>query len=249
MVDENGVILYHENLESNLNGFWVEAKDLREGDVFIGANGELSTLESIERVEFEENIKVYNFTVEDNHNYFVLATDEYGQTSVLVHNAEYGDGSQRPSRFWFDPRIITDAIWDFYVTNPDAAFAGARERAKDMAQIADLSDNRTLQAGIPLPEHGTRVITNIADYGVTVTAISAGMATPKVTGAVKVTPTVAKVLESRKGSIKQAPLPAGAPSWNEIMSMTMDEIEASAKANKAGFKEFKKLLNDKRFAK
>jgi hypothetical protein len=89
IVDENGVILYHENLEPGLNGFWVEAKDLREGDIFLGANGELVVLISTERVEFEESIKVYNFTVDGNHNYFVIAeTDDYGQTSVLVHNAQ-----------------------------------------------------------------------------------------------------------------------------------------------------------------
>ena len=65
---------------------------MREGDVFLGANGELCTFVSIERVEFEENIKVYNFTVDGNHNYFVIAeTDEFGQTSVLVHNARDGD--------------------------------------------------------------------------------------------------------------------------------------------------------------
>jgi len=88
VVDENGVVLYHENLASGLNGFWVEAKDLREGDVFIGANGELSVLVSAERVQFDETIKVYNFTVDGNHNYFVIAKcDEFGQTCVLVHNA------------------------------------------------------------------------------------------------------------------------------------------------------------------
>ena len=69
-------------------GYWVEAKDLREGDVFLGANGELSTLVDIERVVFPDGIKVYNFTVDGNHDYFVIAaTDEYGQTCVLVHNA------------------------------------------------------------------------------------------------------------------------------------------------------------------
>jgi hypothetical protein len=36
VVDENGVALYHENLEPGLNGFWVEAKDLRVGDSFLG---------------------------------------------------------------------------------------------------------------------------------------------------------------------------------------------------------------------
>ena len=67
----------------------VDAKDLREGDVFLGANGELSTVVSNERVEFPEGITVYNFTVDGNHNYFVIAeTDEFGQTCILVHNAQ-----------------------------------------------------------------------------------------------------------------------------------------------------------------
>jgi len=97
-VDENGVILYHENIDPGLNGFWVEAKDLREGDVFLGANGELLTLVSQERVEFEESITVYNFTVDGNHNYFVIAeTDEFGQTCVLVHNTKGGKQNIRPS--------------------------------------------------------------------------------------------------------------------------------------------------------
>jgi len=87
VVDENGAILYHHNIAPGLNGFWVEAKDLREGDVFLGANGELSTLVATERVVFPDGIKVYNFTVAGNHNYFVIAKcDEFGQTCVLVHN-------------------------------------------------------------------------------------------------------------------------------------------------------------------
>jgi len=93
MIDENGAILHHNNIAPTEHGFWVEAKDLREGDVFLGANGELSTVVSVERVEFPDGIAVYNLTVDGNHNYFVIAAcDEYGQTSVLVHNAQYGDG-------------------------------------------------------------------------------------------------------------------------------------------------------------
>ncbi|MDR0521941.1 MAG: hypothetical protein LBH00_08845 [Planctomycetaceae bacterium] len=88
VVNENGTILYHENLGITEDGYWVEAKDLHEGDVFIGANGELSTLVEKERVEFPEGITVYNFTVDGNHDYFVIAqTAELGQTCVLVHNA------------------------------------------------------------------------------------------------------------------------------------------------------------------
>ena len=85
VVDENGVLLYHENLEPGLNGFWVEAKDLRVGDVFLGADGELSTLTGKLRLDFEGGIAVFNFTVEGNHNYFILAKDyECGQSCVLV---------------------------------------------------------------------------------------------------------------------------------------------------------------------
>jgi len=80
--------MYHGNLEITEHGFWVEAKDLRVGDVFLGANGELSTLTNIVRVEQEGGIAVFNFTVEGNHNYFILTKEyEYGQTCILVHNA------------------------------------------------------------------------------------------------------------------------------------------------------------------
>jgi hypothetical protein len=92
VVNENGVILYHENIGVTEDGYWVEAKDLKVGDVFIGANGALSTLVNKERVEFANGITVYNFTVDGNHDYFVIAqTAELGQTSVLVHNAGYHD--------------------------------------------------------------------------------------------------------------------------------------------------------------
>ena len=121
MIDENGVILYHNNIAPTENGFWVEAKDLREGDVFLGANGELSTVVSIERVEFPDGIAVYNLTVDGNHNYFVIAAcDEYGQTSVLVHNAGYGDpmGSwnvHEPHTWVRTAFDDTRALFDHYV--------------------------------------------------------------------------------------------------------------------------------------
>ena len=39
------------------------------------------------RVEQAGGIAVFNFTVEGNHNYFILAKEyEYGQTCILVHN-------------------------------------------------------------------------------------------------------------------------------------------------------------------
>jgi hypothetical protein len=93
--------LYHGDLGPGLNGYWVEAKDLREGDVLLGVNGELSTVVSNERVEFPDGITVYNFTVDGNHDYFVIAqTDEFGQTCVLVHNGLIIEGSYRII-YWF----------------------------------------------------------------------------------------------------------------------------------------------------
>ena len=45
---------------------------------------------------------VFNFSVEGNHNYFVLAKEyEYGQTCVLVHNADvilYRNSASRNTR-------------------------------------------------------------------------------------------------------------------------------------------------------
>ncbi|MDR0338458.1 MAG: HINT domain-containing protein, partial [Planctomycetaceae bacterium] len=83
-------MLYHENLGVTEHGYWVEAKDLKVGDVFLGANGEISCPIDKNRVEFPEGVTVYNFTVDGNHDYFVIAQEyEFGQTCVLVHNAKY----------------------------------------------------------------------------------------------------------------------------------------------------------------
>ena len=58
---------------------------------------------------------------------------------------------------------------------------------------------------------------------------------------------VADILKSKKGSIKNADLPEGSPTWNQVTKMTWEEIEAAAKANTTGFKTIKKLLTDGRF--
>ncbi|GHT27802.1 hypothetical protein FACS18942_07570 [Planctomycetales bacterium] len=95
VVVENGTTLIHENLAVAEHGYYVEAKDLQVGDVFIGANGELTTLTGTERVEYPNGITVYNFTVADNHNYFIVGTleaYENGASVVLVHNACHNNG-------------------------------------------------------------------------------------------------------------------------------------------------------------
>jgi hypothetical protein len=98
VVVENGTTLIHENLAVTEHGYYVEAKDLRIGDVFIGANGELTTLTGTEWVEYPDSITVYNFTVADNHNYFIIGSleaYENGASVVLVHNADYHGNSRQ----------------------------------------------------------------------------------------------------------------------------------------------------------
>jgi hypothetical protein len=91
-VTEGSVTLHHEDISVPQSGYYVEAKDLKVGDTFIGVSNELSTLTATYRKDFPSGITVYNFTVENNHNYFVIANLEAykkGASVVLVHNRPF----------------------------------------------------------------------------------------------------------------------------------------------------------------
>lgn len=60
---------------------------------------------------------------------------------------------------------------------------------------------------------------------------------------------VSDILKSKKGSIKNAPLEQGAPSWDELQTLTWQEIEEGAKQGKSGYRTIRKLLTDSRFNK
>ncbi len=60
---------------------------------------------------------------------------------------------------------------------------------------------------------------------------------------------VKDILKNRRGSVKDAPLPEGSPSWNEVLDKMWDEIVKAAEARKPGYKTIKKLLTDGRFKK
>ncbi|MFB2937502.1 hypothetical protein ACE1B6_19815 [Aerosakkonemataceae cyanobacterium BLCC-F154] len=57
------------------------------------------------------------------------------------------------------------------------------------------------------------------------------------------------ILKAKKGSIKQAELPEGSPSWEEFSEMIWEEIERGVQENLPGFKVVRKLLSDRRFDK
>lgn len=61
--------------------------------------------------------------------------------------------------------------------------------------------------------------------------------------------TVANILGRKRGTIRNAPLGRGSPSWDEIIEETWAEIKAKARRREAGYKTFRKLLSDSEYDK
>jgi len=61
-----------------VNGNWIEAKKLSKGMLLTSLDKKTSSIESIKFLD--EKVKVYNFEVEGNHNYYV------SKKNILVHN-------------------------------------------------------------------------------------------------------------------------------------------------------------------
>jgi RHS repeat-associated protein len=59
---------------------------------------------------------------------------------------------------------------------------------------------------------------------------------------------ILEILKTKKGSIKDAPLEKGSPSWDDILNLTWEEVVDRAQQTDA-YKTFKKLLSDRRFSK
>jgi hypothetical protein len=58
---------------------------------------------------------------------------------------------------------------------------------------------------------------------------------------------VADILQLKKGSVRTAPLPNGAPPWADLEAMSWEQVEDAARRNEPGFKTVRKLLSDQRF--
>ena len=59
---------------------WVQAIDLRAGDILVLVNGKYVIVEFIQHEILESTVKVYNLNVDEDHTYFV------SNDGVLVHN-------------------------------------------------------------------------------------------------------------------------------------------------------------------
>ena len=56
--------------------------------------------------------------------------------------------------------------------------------------------------------------------------------------------TVADILKLKRGSIKNAPLDPGSPSWDDVRHLTWEEVWEAARRNRRGFRTIKKLLRN-----
>ncbi len=64
---------------------WVDAADLAPNDVVYTKDWNTATVQSVNLLELDKPVEVFNFEVEDCHTYFV------GHYRILVHNGGCGD--------------------------------------------------------------------------------------------------------------------------------------------------------------
>lgn len=72
---------YNHPFYSPIYNCWVEAGSLACGDYIVDSDGNWQAVQNIQANNYAQPVTVYNFTVENNHTYYV------GETQVLVHNA------------------------------------------------------------------------------------------------------------------------------------------------------------------
>lgn len=77
---------------------WAEAVEIEAGDKVLLQDGTTVIIESKTTEQFDTPVKVYNFSVNDFHTYFV------GEDCVLVHNANYHKHHSDPKYLGGDPK-------------------------------------------------------------------------------------------------------------------------------------------------
>lgn len=100
--------------------WWTAAIDIKENDYIELSNG---NYEEILEIEYKENkypIKVYNLTVEDNHNYYI------GENKVLTHNmntiknCKVKNKDVRKLNEWLsDDKKLLDEVTEWYREKPE----------------------------------------------------------------------------------------------------------------------------------
>ena len=102
---------------------WVAAGSLNEGDLVYCLDGTIQAINHVAVNDYDAPVKVYNFTVENNHTYFV------GNSNILVHNTceiiskhekqNWRNQAGREAKERALPDIINDKNYHG-ITDPDA---------------------------------------------------------------------------------------------------------------------------------
>lgn len=71
---------YNHPFYSPVYNCWIEAGSLRVGDYVVDSSGNCQVVQDIQINNYSQPVTVYNFTVKNNHTYFV------GESEILVHN-------------------------------------------------------------------------------------------------------------------------------------------------------------------
>ena len=79
--DEDRKIVRYEGVNSDKNGRWIEAKELKKDDKLLLSDGSYGIIISVKIEELESPETTYNFEVADFHTYYV------SDSNVLVHNS------------------------------------------------------------------------------------------------------------------------------------------------------------------
>lgn len=107
-----------------VDGEWISAEELKQGDILTIADGTTLEVISVTFENLESPVKIYNFEVEDWHNYYVA------DSGVLVHNmncakineavasgGKSGSGSKIANKFPNEAMPSDGKIFDYYIEN------------------------------------------------------------------------------------------------------------------------------------
>jgi len=175
---------------------------------------------------------------------------------VLAEDPETGErGPRQVTHLWVHEDTLLDLEIDGHdvTTTGDHPFWNATDDQWQRADVLDAGDQVLSVDGALLDVGGldwgsahTTTAYNLTVEGIHTYFVAAGdeaVLVHNICG----DDLVSDILKTKKGSIRNAELPPGSPSFDDILDMPFSQIEAGARANLPGYKTIKKLLTDRRF--
>ena len=131
---------------------WVNACNLNPGDIIYTKDWNTATVKSVNLLELDEPVEVFNFEVEDCHTYFV------GELGVLVHNGgcteasrkgiqkhkewNYGEGVRKEVKIGPGARVdgldeVNKIVYELKPNNVNAINRGLRQLDRYLSILGD----------------------------------------------------------------------------------------------------------------